>query len=61
MKKSSLRLILATAGIIVIVYGLASGRLQASFEQTPYSTGFIVAILLLYAGVNFWAFFRKKS
>lgn len=52
---------LAIAGLAVIVYGLASGRLQASFEQTPYSTGFIVAILLLYAGVNLWTFFRKRS
>lgn len=61
MKKSTLRLMLAIAGLAVIVYGLASGRLQASFEQTPYSTGFIVAILLLYAGVNLWTFFRKRS
>lgn len=52
---------LAVAGLAVIVYGLVSGRLQASFEQTPYSTGFIVAILLLYAGVNLWTFLRKRS
>lgn len=61
MKKSFLRLILAIAGIVVIVYGLVSGRLQASFEQTPYSTGFIVAILLVYAAVNFWSFYKTKK
>ncbi len=58
MKKSTLRMLLAVMGVAVIVYGLISGRLAESFHQTPYSTGFIVVILLIYAVVNFWNFFK---
>lgn len=61
MKKSTFRMLLAIAGIAVIVYGLVSGRLAASFHQTPYSTGFIVVILAIYAAVNFWNFFKGKK
>ena len=60
MTKSNFRLLLAVAGLVLITYGLFSGRLAASFKETPASTGFIVVVLLLYAGVNFWNFFRKK-
>ena len=51
MKKTTLRMLLAVMGVAVIVYGLISGRLAESFHQTPYSTGFIVVILLIYAVV----------
>ena len=60
MHKTTLRLLLAIAGLILILYGLFSGRLAASFRETPASTGFIVAVLLLYAAVNFWSVFRKR-
>lgn len=58
MKKTTLRMLLAVMGVAVIIYGLISGRLAESFHQTPYSTGFIVVILLIYAVVNFWNFFK---
>lgn len=60
MNKSAFRLVLAIAGVLLIVYGLFSGRLAASFKETPASTGFIVAVLVLYAAVNLRNAFRKK-
>ena len=45
MNRTSFRLILALAGLAVLIYGFFSGRLQASFQQTPYSTGFIVVLI----------------
>ena len=58
MKKTTLRMLLAVMGVAVIVYGLISGRRVESFRQTPYATGIIVVILLIYAVVNFWNFFK---
>ena len=60
MNKSAFRLVLAIAGVLLIVYGLFSGRLAASFKETPASTGFIVAVLVLYAAVTLRNAFRKK-
>lgn len=59
MKKNRLRMILSVASVAVIAFGFVSGRLAVSFEQTPYSTGFIVVILALYSVVNFIRFFRR--
>ncbi|MBQ7762345.1 MAG: hypothetical protein IJ382_02305 [Flavobacteriales bacterium] len=59
MNRTSFRLILALAGLAVLIYGFFSGRLQASFQQTPYSTGFIVVVLIIYAAFNVVKFFRR--
>ena len=59
MNRTSFRLILALAGLAVLIYGFFSGRLQASFQQTPYSTGFLDVVLIIYAAFNVVKFFRR--